>query len=99
MRLKADLHLHTGDDPRDYVIHSNKEMIDHAAELGFEILAITNHDFMSHREELADYAAARVRARSGDEHERADSGEQDAAGELGRSGLHGGSWMFPWLTG
>ena len=59
MRLRADLHLHTGDDPRDYVTHSNKEMIDRAAHLGFEVLAITNHDFMSHREELANYAAAR----------------------------------------
>lgn len=59
MRLKADLHLHTGDDPRDYVIHSNREMIDHAAGLGFEVLAITNHDFMSHGDDLADYAAHR----------------------------------------
>jgi predicted metal-dependent phosphoesterase TrpH len=59
LRLKADLHLHTGDDPLDYISHTNKEMIDHASELGFEVLAITNHDFMSHREELADYAASR----------------------------------------
>jgi hypothetical protein len=59
VRLKADLHLHTGDDPLDYITYSNKEMIDHAAELGFEILAITNHDFMSHRAELADYADSR----------------------------------------
>jgi predicted metal-dependent phosphoesterase TrpH len=59
LHLKADLHLHTGDDPRDYVTHSNKEMIDRAAQLGFEVLAITNHDFMSHRDELADYAAGR----------------------------------------
>lgn len=59
MRLKADLHLHSGDDPLDYIPHSNKEIIDHAAELGFEVLAITNHDFMSHREDLAGYAAAR----------------------------------------
>lgn len=59
MRLKADIHIHTGDDPKDYVIHSNREMIDHAANLGFEVLSITNHDFMSHREDLADYAAYR----------------------------------------
>ncbi len=39
------------------VAHSNREMIDHAAELGFQVMAITNHDFMSHRDELADYAA------------------------------------------
>jgi predicted metal-dependent phosphoesterase TrpH len=34
-------------------------MIDHAAQLGFDVMAITNHDFMSHSEGLADYAAAR----------------------------------------
>jgi predicted metal-dependent phosphoesterase TrpH len=59
LRLKADLHLHSGDDPLDYITYSNKEMIDHAAEQGFEVMAITNHDFMSHRTELADYAAGR----------------------------------------
>jgi hypothetical protein len=59
LRLKADFHLHTGDDPLDYVAHSNEEMIDHAAAQGFEVMAITNHDFMSHTEDLADYAASR----------------------------------------
>jgi len=59
LRLKADIHIHTGDDPLDYVIHSNREMIDHAANLGFDVLSITNHDFMSHREELTDYAEHR----------------------------------------
>ena len=59
MRLKTDLHLHTGDDPLDYVAHSSEEMIDHAAQMGFDVMAITNHDFMSHSEELADYAASR----------------------------------------
>lgn len=58
MRLKADLHLHTEDDPLDYIAHSNRELIGHAACLGFQVLAITNHDFMSHREDLSDYAAA-----------------------------------------
>ena len=33
-------------------------MIDHAAQLGFDVMAITNHDFMSHSEALADYAAS-----------------------------------------
>jgi hypothetical protein len=59
LRLKADFHLHTGDDPLDYVAHSNEELIDHAASLGFEVMAITNHDFMSHTEPLAEYAASR----------------------------------------
>ncbi len=59
IRIKADLHLHTGDDPLDYIAYSNKELIDHAATLGFGALAITNHNFMSHRRELAHYAADR----------------------------------------
>jgi predicted metal-dependent phosphoesterase TrpH len=59
VHLKADFHLHTGDDPLDYVAHSSREMIDHAAALGFEVMAITNHDFMSHSEELSDYARSR----------------------------------------
>ena len=41
------------------VPHSTTEMIDHAAELGFEVMAVTNHDFMSHTDDLADYAAWR----------------------------------------
>lgn len=59
MLLKADLHLHTGDDPLDYVPYPSEEMIDQAAALGFQVMAITNHDFMSHNEELAAYAASR----------------------------------------
>jgi hypothetical protein len=60
LHLKADFHLHTGDDPLDYVAHTSEEMIDHAASLGFEVMAITNHDFMSHTDRLADYAASRA---------------------------------------
>jgi predicted metal-dependent phosphoesterase TrpH len=42
--LKTDLHIHTGDDPVDYIPHSTLEAIDRACELGFQALAITLHD-------------------------------------------------------
>lgn len=41
--LKADLHIHTGEDPLDRVPYSARELIRRAAEDGFEVLAITNH--------------------------------------------------------
>lgn len=42
--LKIDLHLHTSDDPRDHISHSSLDLIDRAAALGFNALAITLHD-------------------------------------------------------
>lgn len=42
--LKVDLHLHTGDDPVDQLPHSAASLIDRAAELGFDALAITLHE-------------------------------------------------------
>ncbi len=41
--LKVDLHLHTAEDPVDYILHDAHELIDRAAELGFHALAITLH--------------------------------------------------------
>ena len=41
--LKADLHLHTAEDPLDQVRYTAKEIISKAADEGFEILSITNH--------------------------------------------------------
>ena len=42
--LKVDLHLHTAEDPVDYILHDAHQLIDRAAELGFDALAITLHD-------------------------------------------------------
>jgi len=42
--LKVDLHLHTSEDPVDYIRHDACQLIDRAAELGFDALAITLHD-------------------------------------------------------
>jgi predicted metal-dependent phosphoesterase TrpH len=42
--LKVELHSHTADDPRDRIPHSTRELIDRAADLGYDALAITLHD-------------------------------------------------------
>lgn len=55
--LKADLHLHTTEDPYDVVAPTAREMIDRAAGMGYEVLAITNHLTRTYTEELAEYAA------------------------------------------
>jgi predicted metal-dependent phosphoesterase TrpH len=42
--LKVDLHLHTAEDPLDNIVHDAPALIDRAAALGFDALAITLHD-------------------------------------------------------
>jgi predicted metal-dependent phosphoesterase TrpH len=42
--LKIELHSHTSDDPVDRIGHSSTALIDRAAELGYDALAITLHD-------------------------------------------------------
>jgi predicted metal-dependent phosphoesterase TrpH len=42
--LKIELHTHTNFDPLDRVPHSSRQLIDHAASLGYQGLAITLHD-------------------------------------------------------
>jgi predicted metal-dependent phosphoesterase TrpH len=57
--LKLDLHTHTSDDPVDYIPHSSRELIDRAAELGYDALAITLHDRQLDPAPLAPYASER----------------------------------------
>jgi predicted metal-dependent phosphoesterase TrpH len=57
--LKVDLHIHTGDDPLDRIPYSTLELIDRAAALGYDALAITLHDLQLDTEPLAAYAAVR----------------------------------------
>ena len=57
--LKVDFHTHTADDPKDYISFSSKELIDRASELGYDALAITNHDIVTGRPKLERYAEAR----------------------------------------
>jgi len=58
-KLKVDFHTHTADDPKDYINFSAEKLIDRAAQLGFDGLAITNHDIITHNQRLEEYAAAR----------------------------------------
>jgi len=41
--LKADLHCHVGGDPQDDIEYTAEDLIDCAVELGFDVIAITNH--------------------------------------------------------
>ncbi|HVQ12108.1 MAG TPA: PHP-associated domain-containing protein [Vicinamibacterales bacterium] len=42
--LKVELHTHTSDDPVDNIPYSTCELIDRAAQLGYDALAVTLHD-------------------------------------------------------
>jgi predicted metal-dependent phosphoesterase TrpH len=57
--LKVDLHTHSGDDPQDRIRYSSRDLIDRAARMGFDALAITNHNAVTRSAELDDYAAER----------------------------------------
>jgi predicted metal-dependent phosphoesterase TrpH len=57
--LKVDFHIHTGDDPQDRIPYSSRTLIDHAAALGYDALAITLHDKQLDIRPLEHYAADR----------------------------------------
>jgi len=57
--LKTDLHLHTAEDPNDRVLYTAKELISKAADEGFEVLAITNHECLTFNQKLSSYARER----------------------------------------
>jgi predicted metal-dependent phosphoesterase TrpH len=57
--LKVDLHTHTADDPVDRIPYSSRDLIDRAAALGYDALAITLHDRQLDVRSLEAYAAAR----------------------------------------
>lgn len=57
--LKVELHTHTSDDPLDRIPHSTTELIDRAAALGYDALAITLHDRQLDVSPLTSYAADR----------------------------------------
>jgi predicted metal-dependent phosphoesterase TrpH len=57
--LKVELHAHTADDPRDLIPHSSFELIDRAAALGYDALAITLHERQLDLRRLLPYAAER----------------------------------------
>jgi len=57
--LKVELHTHTSDDPVDVIPHDAPALIDRAAALGYQALAITLHERYLDPAPLSGYAAAR----------------------------------------
>jgi predicted metal-dependent phosphoesterase TrpH len=57
--LKVDLHLHSSEDPVDVIDHNAHQLIDRAAELGFDALALTLHDYDLRDPSLVAYARER----------------------------------------
>ena len=57
--LKVELHTHTSDDPVDPIPYSTFDLIDRAAELEYDALAVTLHDRQLEIGRFSEYAAAR----------------------------------------
>lgn len=57
--LKVELHAHTRLDPADFIPHTTRQLIDHAASLGYDALAVTLHD--RYYDVTADQAYARAK--------------------------------------
>ena len=57
--VKVELHSHSADDPVDYIPHSTCELIERAAQLGYNALAITLHDRQIDLQPFADLARQR----------------------------------------
>ena len=57
--LKVELHAHTADDPKDYISHTAHQLIDRAADLDYDALAITLHNKQLDVEPLRAYASER----------------------------------------
>jgi predicted metal-dependent phosphoesterase TrpH len=57
--LKIELHTHTADDPVDAIPYTTFELIDHAAGLGYDALAITLHEHQLDLRRFLPYATER----------------------------------------
>lgn len=57
--LKVELHAHSADDPVDAIPHSTAQLIDRAAALGYQALAITLHDRQLDVRKYESFAAER----------------------------------------
>ncbi len=55
-KLKINFHLHTGQDPIDAIRHSEHQLIDEAARLGYDVLSITCHNALIFSDDLKEYA-------------------------------------------
>jgi len=57
--LKVDLHIHTADDPVDRIPYTTTDLIDRAAQLGFDAVAVTLHERQLDLAPFESYAAER----------------------------------------
>jgi len=57
--LKVELHTHTADDPVDRIPYTTTDLIDRAADLGFDALAITLHERQLDLDRFRSHAAER----------------------------------------
>ena len=57
--LKADIHIHTAEDPFERLKYSAEELIDRGANLDYQVLSITNHDTVTFSSHLENYARER----------------------------------------
>ena len=57
--LKVELHSHSADDPVDRIPYTTRELIDRAATLGYDAIAITLHERQLDLAPFVPYAAAR----------------------------------------
>ena len=55
-KYKVQFHCHSGSDPEDCLFHSDKDVIDRAAQHNYDVLALTCHNAVVHTNELAQYA-------------------------------------------
>lgn len=53
MLLKADFHIHTREDPHDFIRYTAAELLQAAARQGFDVIALTCHNKRIHSAELA----------------------------------------------
>ena len=52
MLLKADFHVHTREDPHDFIRYTAVELLQEASRQGFQVLALTCHNKRIHTEDL-----------------------------------------------
>ena len=57
--LKVELHSHSADDPVDAIPHTTEQLIDRAATMGYQALAVTLHDLQLDVHHYASFAAER----------------------------------------
>ena len=52
MLLKADFHIHTREDPHDFIRYTAVELLQEAARQGFQVIALTCHNKRIHNDDL-----------------------------------------------